>query len=274
MDILSSQFKRTPSVPDKPNAFTVGLAMLWAMRVRNPDPSGQGVVDHGHYATALSALQRGGIPALAEQRGALKDYFAELSQIDPDTLSRDESLAYWLNLYNAGALDLALDAWHRGEPTVLRIPQEFSRRFIQVAGETLSLHDIEHGKVRRFKEPRIHGALNCGSVSCPKLQPIPYTGDGLDEQLEEQMRRFFTLGGIELDVAANLVWLSRIFLWFSGDFVRSQRMPSWFPAGKRDLLKAVQKWLDEDTVAWLEQASPKVEFQPYDWGLRCAVGSG
>jgi hypothetical protein len=273
MDVVSSRFKKTLSVPDKPNLFTVGLAMIWAMRVRVPAPGGAGVVDHGHYATALSALQRGGIPALAEQRGALKDYIAESSQLDPDTLSGYEALAYWLNLYNAGALDLALDAWQRGEPTVLRVPQEFSRSFIRVAGESLSLHDIEHGKLRRFKEPRVHGALNCGSVSCPKLRPTPFTGDGLGEQLEEQMRRFFVLGGIEIDVEANLVRLSRIFMWFSGDFVRPQRMPSWLPAGKQDLLNAVQKWLDEDTVAWLEQASPRVEFQPYDWGLRCAVGS-
>ena len=42
------------------------------------------------------------------------------------------------------------------------------------------LDDIEHGKVRRFGDPRIHSALVCGSVSCPTLRFEPYEGDRLD----------------------------------------------------------------------------------------------
>ena len=90
-----------------------------------------------------------------------------------------ERLAFWLNLYNAGALALAADTLSAGENTVLRIPGAFDAPWAMVGGESLSLNDIEHGKIRRFGDPRIHAALVCGSASCPTLRYEPF-GDNLE----------------------------------------------------------------------------------------------
>lgn len=216
---------------------------------------------HDDLAAILAGLGRGDLEALASARGPLRDYVVATSQIDPDTLSQDEALAYWLNLYNAGALLRAGDA-AAGADSVLRVPGAFSESFVDVAGEALSLDDIEHGKIRRFKDPRIHGALVCGSVSCPTLRSEPYVGGRLDSQLDDQMRAFLAGGGAL--IADGRIMLSRVFLWYGADFVRPSRMPTWIPADRGRIVRSLERWLGP--------VDGKVAFQPYDWGLRCSIG--
>lgn len=51
--------------------------------------------------------------ALAALRPALGAYRSTLETVEPDRLTAEEALAFWLNLYNAGALDLAAEAWQQ-----------------------------------------------------------------------------------------------------------------------------------------------------------------
>jgi hypothetical protein len=238
--------------------------MVKALRVRRPAPRGSGTADHFALAALLGELASGGIASLVDKRPAIAAYRDEMQLVDPDALDPGESLAYWLNLYNAGALHLAATAAAAGEPTVLRVAKPFNRHWAQVAGEDLSLHDIEHGKVRRFGDPRIHAALVCGSASCPTLRHEPYRGAGLEGQLESQMLDFLRNGGAGTD--GKQLLLSRIFLWYGSDFVRPHRMPSFLPVTKRAVGSAVGRWLEP------ELAALPVAFQPYDWGLACAIG--
>ena len=239
--------------------------------MRSPRPAGTGDADHSELAAALDAVSAGGLGELPPQRERLDRYGVALSQTDPDSLSRDGALAYWLNLYNAGALALAATARASGESTVLRVPGAFDRPWAEVAGERLSLHDIEHGKIRRFADPRVHGALVCGTASCPTLRFEPYSGLSLEAQLDDQMRTFMTSGGITPDKMSSVILLSRIFLWYGGDFARPRRMPTWLPTRKRTLISALTPWFDEDTKAWIVSARPRVAFHPYDWELACSV---
>jgi hypothetical protein len=193
-----------------------------------------------------------------------------MEEVDPDALSADGSLSFWLNLYNAGALALASDAISEGVSTVLRLPGAFDTPWAMVGGEALSLNDIEHGKIRRFKDPRIHAALVCASVSCPSLRYEPF-GEQLDNQLDEQMRSFLAHGGAVADRDAKTLRLSRIFLWYGGDFVRPGRMPTWIPARRRDLARSVAQWLPGEDASWVVASSPSVEYATYDWGLACAI---
>ena len=193
-----------------------------------------------------------------------------MERVDPDTLSRDGALAFWLNLYNAGALALAADALENGETTVLRIPGAFDTPWVTIAGEPLSLNDIEHGKIRRFGDPRIHAALVCGSASCPTLRYEPF-GDDVGAQLDDQMRSFLAAGGAGVDRDTGTLQLSRIFLWYGGDFVRPRRMPTWLPARRRDLTRAVARWLPPDDADWALASHPTIEFADYDWGLACSI---
>ena len=249
---------------ESPNPVAAAFSMLRALRVGKPAPLGDGEIDHADFGDVLDALRTNGIRGMGPHRDQISTYRTQLEGVDPDSLDGAAALAFWLNLYNAGAIDLAADAAGTDKSSVLRIPGAFTKPWATVAGETLSLSDIEHGKIRRFGDPRIHSALVCGSASCPTLRYEPYVGAGLEAQLESQMRSFLANGGAVSD--GSTVLLSRIFLWYGGDFVRPHRMPTWLPARKRTLLSSLSRWLDPSTT------DLPVAFQSYDWGLACSIG--
>lgn len=261
-----------PDMSQGPNPLVVGWSVLRSLlAVSSPGPFAQGHTDHGLLGDVLHAMADGGTPALLEVDDSLERYLHEQARILPDRLTRDEALAYWINLYNAGGLLLAGRALRDGEESVLGVPGGFRSKIISIDGENLSLDDIEHGKLRRFRDPRIHAAMVCGSVSCPTLRSAPYTGHDLDRQLEDQMRFFLSAGAIVADRAGGVVRLSRVFLWFGADFVRPRRMPTFVPVARRRTLGALTGWLDADLASWIEKTQPEVAFQAYDWGLRCVV---
>ena len=253
-----------------PNPIRVARSMTRALtQVRRPAPAGGGeTVDHSALAPILRDLSRSGDGGLAEAGPGLDRYLAQLATLRPNELSPPEALAFWINLYNAGALRIAAKASAGSRESVLRVPGAFDRPFVEVDGEKLSLDAIEHAKVRRFRDPRIHAALVCGSVSCPTLRSTPYQGGDLDSQLDEQMRWFLASGGAV--ATAEALMLSRVFLWYGADFVRPRRMPSLLPVRRRSVAAALAPWMPPDTVAALTPER-RIEFQPYDWGLRCAV---
>jgi hypothetical protein len=254
-----------------PNPVAVGFSIIQARRVRIPRPTGPGSIDHGALAPVLADLEAGGVPALGAHRRPLAAYRDSLQSVDPDDLSPEEALAYWINLYNAGALDLAAEANVAGNQSVLRVKGGFQRPWAVVAGENLSLDAIEHGKIRRFGDPRIHGGLVCGSASCPTLRYEPFSGSALDDQLEDQMQTFLAGGGAIRDETAHTLFLSRIFLWYGADFTRPNRMPTLLPARRRAVADALGRWLDPGIETWRIATGPRIEFQPYDWSLACTI---
>jgi hypothetical protein len=143
---------------------------------------------------------------------------------DPDAFpTREHRLAYYINAYNAhvfkGVLGLSPDA-----KTVWGFTGTglgfFVRMKVIVAGEKMSLKSLEDDIIRDgFKDPRIHAALNCASVGCPKLPRMAFVPERLDEQLEAEMTKFVNEErNCKIDDAAGTVTLSKIFDWFRKDF--------------------------------------------------------
>ena len=255
-----------------PNPIAVALSVVGALRVRRPGWSGTVPgPEAGELGAILNEVREHGVPALPGLLDTLDEFTVDQIAVDPRELSREDALAFWLNLYNAGALTLAGEAFATREQTVLRLPGAFTRPFVTIAGESLSLNHIEHGKIRRFGDPRIHSALVCGSASCPTLRYAPYEGGQLNDQLDGQMRAFLANGGARADQGRGFLRLSRVFLWYGGDFTRPGRMPTWLPARKQRLAAVVASWLPEDDSAWVAATRPKVEFAPYDWSLACSI---
>lgn len=253
-----------------PNAIRALLSIWRARSVAAPGPFGDGSADHSGLVPALEAIEKGGTAAVPDVDDVLTEYCDQMSQVDPGHLSRDEALAFWINLYNAVALRMAARAVRAGYDSVLRVPGVFDSAMIEVGGEALSLDAIEHGKIRRFRDPRIHSALVCGAVSCPTLRRDPYVGPELQAQLDDQLRSFLARGGAFVDRTTGVLRLSRVFLWYGGDFTRPQRMPTWLPAPRQRLFRGLRPWLTGEAARWTGR--PRIVFQSYDWGLRCAVG--
>ncbi len=254
-----------------PNPLSVGISVLRALRVNVPRPKPSEAADppdHSALAPVLEAVQRKSVAALPDLLPSIDAYIADLAEIDPDELGPSQALAYWLNLYNAGALRLAGEAFSQNQESVLRVPGGFTSPLATIAGKPLTLTQIEHGKIRRFGDPRIHGALVCGSASCPTLRYEPYEGSELDRQLDRQMASFLSAGGAHMD--GERLLLSRVFLWYGADFVRPHRMPVLLPASKTRVARALKPWLAPELKARFGDL--RVAFQPYDWNLACSVG--
>jgi hypothetical protein len=94
-------------------------------------------------------------------------------------------------------------------------------KFIEIGGEKLDLNNIEHGILRKeFDEPRIHFAINCASISCPKLRAEAYTAGKLEHQLNDQAIDF--INDPERNrIDGDHIRLSKIFRWFGGDFKKN-----------------------------------------------------
>jgi hypothetical protein len=253
----------------KPNVLRAGLSIVSSLiSVRAPAPDGNETADHTKFAKVLDSLTGDVIGRLPDVIDELGSYLGEMTEIDPDSLTRNDALAYWINVYNAAALALGGRAARDGVATVFGIPGAFTDPVISVAGEKLSLDQIEHAKVRRFKDPRIHAGLVCGAMSCPTLRPEPF-GREIDVQLEDQMRRFLADGALRTE--GDEVVLSPIFAWFGRDFVSPRRMPTFLPARRRAVLESLRPWLDDAVSGWLVEVGPSIRFSGYDWRLGCSI---
>ncbi len=141
----------------------------------------------------------------------------------PDTASRDERLAFYINAYNILTMKVVADNWPvdsiRDVGNLLQPVWKMPAG--RVGGRTVSLDDIEHGVIRPLGDPRIHFAIVCASRSCPDLRREPYTALRLSSQLDDQVRRFLADPRKGLDVRLGAVRASRIFAWFEEDFAKA-----------------------------------------------------
>ncbi|MGL3662847.1 DUF547 domain-containing protein [Pseudomonas aeruginosa] len=209
-------------------------------------------------------------PALEGQRPALDAYLAQLSAVSQAQFagwSRDQRLAFLINAYNAFTVQLILD--HYPLASIKEIGGLFSspwkRRFIALLGQTLSLDDLEHGLIRErgvYDEPRIHFVVNCASIGCPALRPQALVADQLDEQLEDSLWRFLSdRQRNRFDRPADRLLVSKIFDWYSEDFVRQ--------AGSVDRYLAERAhWLSNDPAEQQRiRRGTQLGYLDYDWSL-------
>ena len=159
----------------------------------------------------------------ANDHDQLRNYIARLEQVSTKTLSPDQQLAFWFNLYNAKTVDLVLEAYP--VDSILDIKDGFlptgpwNRKVVRVNSRELSLNDIEHRIVRPvFEGPRIHYAFNCAAAGCPNLMPRAWRAETLEADLDAAERAYVNdPRGIRFDTNGRLT-LSKIYSWFSEDF--------------------------------------------------------
>ena len=181
-----------------------------------------------------------------------------------ESLSRDnEKKTFWINLYNGWYQIFAI----RNKLTKSTI---FTYRGIKFSDFTLTLDEVEHGILRKYRakyslgyfaqmfpnknvkalavdDPdfRVHFALNCGAKSCPPISF--YAVEKLDQQLEQATRGFLQ-GETKIDRNKKIVWVTRIMQWFSADF-----------GGKSGQLEILSKYLGQDLNGF------EIRYLDYDW---------
>ena len=80
----------------------------------------------------------------------------------------------------------------------------------------ISLSGVENSILRKMKEPRMHFAINCASISCPKLFNEAYTAAKINEQLDRVTKEF--INSDKNEISKNSAKLSSIFDWYKKDF--------------------------------------------------------
>ena len=181
----------------------------------------QPTVDHRLFdsllATHVTRENRVDYVGLKKDSKKLDAYLNILNKGIPANASENEKLAFWINAYNAFTLKMIIDHYPVSSIRTLYNGKPWEHTWISIKGKTYSLDDIEHGIIRKeFKEPRIHFAVNCASVSCPPIQNCAYTGHNLDKLLEKATKEF--INSDENTIQNNSLQLSSIFKWYANDF--------------------------------------------------------
>lgn len=211
--------------------------------------------------------------ALKQQRMLLKSYLTQLSAVTRSTFDawpKSKQLAFLINAYNAWTAEFVLTKY----PDLDSIKDlgsffssPWSKKFIPLLGEKVSLDNIEHDLIRgsgRYNDPRIHFAVNCASVGCPALREEAYTAAKLEQQLNEQAQRFLS------DRSRNYVnddglYLSSIFKWygddFKGDFRGMKTLEDFF------LTYGDNQQLSDEHKLALKKRNLDIKFLDYDWSL-------
>jgi len=219
--------------------------------------------DHSMFDALLKAHvdDKGGVDYewLKLDVAKLDAYIKALAAAPFDDMGRNQKLALLIDAYNAFTLRLILD--HYPIDSIQSIPAEKRWDAVRwrVGGHTWSLNQIEQEQIRpKFKEPRVHFALVCAAVGCPKLRNKAYEADRIDEQLEDQARYVQTHSRwFQFEPDSGVVRLPRLYLWYGGDF--RQVAGSVLDFAARYSLE-LKKALDAGR-------KPKIEWLPYDWSL-------
>jgi hypothetical protein len=172
--------------------------------------------------------------ALARERTGLDAFLGRLARQGPKTTpalfpKKNDRLAYYLNAYNALVFQGVLargpereSVWKGG---LISGYAFFVSTKVRLDGESWSLKALEDELIRRdFADPRVHAALNCASIGCPRLPRQAFLPQTLDAQLDAAMREFVEEErNVAVDPARRMVTLSKIFDWFEKDFLSFER---------------------------------------------------
>ncbi|MEM8799054.1 MAG: DUF547 domain-containing protein [Pseudomonadota bacterium] len=209
-------------------------------------------------ADGLNRLDYGAVTA--DDRAALETYIASLEATEVAQLTRNQQMAFWINLYNAVTVRAILEEYP--VKSIKRVggslfsPGPWKDKRISLGGDDLTLDNIEHNILRPiFADNRVHYAVNCASIGCPNLAAKAFRADELDAMLTEGARAYIasergaSFNGEKLTV-------SSIYKWFDEDFGGNQ-------AG---ILEHLRQFAEGEKAEKLATTT-RISSYDYDWGL-------
>lgn len=170
--------------------------------------------------------RREGIEAvLVDYEGIMRDerwkrLLEELRNEDPENLSLEEKKAFWINIYNIGAVKMVIDnhPLKSIKDAGSLIKPVWKREIIQVGSSNYSLGYIEHDILRKTGDSLIHYAIVCASLSCPDLRRTSYTPENIRKELLEQREIFLANTEKGRRLEGNNYYVSKIYRWYRDDF--------------------------------------------------------
>jgi len=189
----------------------------------------------------------------------LNQYLEQTSGVTRETFegwSKNEQLAFLINLYNAQTLYLIADNYP--VKSIKDIASDsggpWEQPIVTLFGEQITLDALENEVIRKnYTDPRVHFALVCAALGCPALINTPYEAAELEKQLDQQTKAFLMdTDKNSIDTEQRILRLSPIFDWFKEDF----------SAKSGSVLEFVNPYFGNQA-----NNEYKVEYTNYDWSL-------
>ena len=183
----------------------------------------------------------------------LKALVHRYETFDASAAAERDREAFYLNAYNVMVISEV--AAHYPSPSVQKIPGFFDKNLVTVAGEKMTLNDLEAKKLREpFHDPRFHFALVCGAKGCPSFNRQAFVGNQVDAQLTIQARKVLQDPKfIRVDDKGKKVLVSEIFKWFDPEF----------KATGKTTLAYINQYRDSKPIP----TTYAVDHYTYDWAL-------
>ncbi|NAS31391.1 DUF547 domain-containing protein [Flavobacteriaceae bacterium R38] len=182
-------------------------------------------------------------------RAALKAYLDQLAaNLPQDSWTHKDKLAYWINVYNAYTVKLIIDNY----PTtsIKDIKDPWGQRFFKLGEKWYNLNDVEHRILRKMGDPRIHFAIVCASISCPKLENRAFSAFNIEERLTKATKGFLS-DPSKNNITKDRLKISKIFKWFTKDFKQNG-----------SLVAFLNMYTDINI-----DKNAKISYNDYDWNL-------
>ena len=221
-------------------------------------PAWAGSIDYSGYEKILNAhvndQGRVDYEAILRDHSALDIFITtQIEKADISDFTDNELKAFWITAYNALTLKLIVDHYppRFGQIRGINLGRPWDVK-MRAAGREITLNEIEHEILRKWDpiDPRIHFAINCASIGCPKLPNTHFVPETLDEQLERETLRFI-YDPEKVYVKEDVLYYSSIFKWFKEDFIATH-------GSVKDYILSYLKHDGE---------IKKIKALKYDWGL-------
>lgn len=200
-----------------------------------------------------------------DDRKILQDYLKQFDSVSISKLNKSEQLALFINAYNAFTIELILENYSLKLKSINDIKKPWDIKFCSIEGKKYSLNDIENHFLReKLKEPRIHFAINCASISCPPLQVYAFSPEKIEEQLTEVTFNFMK-NPLGVKVNKEVFEISKIFNWFKVDFESKDKT----------IISFILQYLSPEIKKNISDISKiTIKYQEYNWNLNEWKGEG
>ncbi|XP_050364426.1 uncharacterized protein LOC126783079 [Argentina anserina] len=216
----------------------------------------------------------------------LKLLFGKLASVNLKSLSHQEKLAFWINIYNSCMMNAFLEHGIPERPEI--IVTLMQKATINVGGHLLSAITIEHFILRlpyhskytfskgakndektarsifalELSEPLVTFALSCGSWSSPAVRV--YTASQVENELEVAKREYLQAA---VGISSNKFAIPKLLDWYLPDFAKDlESLLDW-------ICLQLPSELGKEAIKFLEGAktdphSQFVQIMPYEFSFR------
>lgn len=207
--------------------------------------------------------------------------FDEVHPVQKMSWTNNEKIAFWINAHNIFTLKLIIDnypiqpRWYLinyPDSSIMQIVGGRDKKYFKIMGMEYTLREIEREiLMARFRDPKIFFALSYASMGGAFLRNEPYYPDKLDQQLDEQVRKFLSSPrGLKIDRARKIIFLSDIFNWYKPVFIEKYASIKKFRTREphiQSYLNFIVNYVSPANAGCFESDNYVVRFQLYDWHL-------